>query len=95
MELRTRRIQTEEVPAQEEASDSRKHRRSKIREFTVDVKHRERQRMRCIIEGGLSEGSSSIKYEVEDDEDEGHDSEISLEPESNVEGDNLDRVGSG
>ena len=48
--------------------------------------------MRCLIEGDLWDNNSSSEYEPEYDEDEGSDGEISLEMESNVDGENLDRV---
>jgi len=95
MKLRTRKIQTEKVAPREEANDSRKRHRSNKRENTVDVKHRERQRMRCLIERDLWDNSSSTDYEPEYDEDEGSDGEISLEAESNVDGKKSDRVCNG
>jgi len=95
MELQSGKIQNEKVAALEEASESRKRLRSNRRENTVDVKHRERQRLRCLIEEGLWDNSSSSEYEPEYDEDEGSDGEVSLEVELNVEGENLERVCSG
>ena len=83
------------MAAREEASESRKRRRSNRRENIVDVKHKERPRLGCLIEGGLWDNSSSSEYELEYDEDEGSDAEVSLEVESNVEGENFDRVCSG
>ena len=92
MELRARKIETEKVAPREEAKDSRKRGRSNRRENTVDVKCRERQDMRSVIEGGLSDNSSGSEYKPEYDEEEGSDGEISLEVESNVDGESLDRV---
>jgi len=63
MELRRRKIQNEKVAARNEGSESRKRRRSNRREKTIDRKDRERQRLRCLIEGGLWENTSSSKYE--------------------------------
>jgi len=95
MELRRGKIQNEKLAAWEEASESRKRRRSNRRKNTVDVKHRERQCLRCLIEGGLWDNTSSSEYKPEYDEDEGSDGEVTLEVESNVEGENLERVCSG
>jgi len=69
MELRSRKIQNDKVAAREEGSESKKRRISNRRKNAVDVKHRERQRLRCLIEGGLCDNTSSSKYEPEYDED--------------------------
>ena len=86
MELRSRKTQNDKIAAREEGSQSKKRRISNRRENAVDVKHTERQRLRCLIEGGLWDNTSSSEYEPEYDEDEGSDGEVSLEVESNVEG---------
>ena len=89
MELRSRKIHNEKVAVRKEGSESRKRRRSNRTEKTIDVKDMERQRLRCLIEGGLWENTSSSEYEPDYGEDEGSDGEVSLEAESNLEGEIL------
>jgi len=89
MELRSRKIENDNVAAREEGSESKKHRISNRRENAVDVKHMERQRLRCLIEGALWDNTSSSEYEPEYDEAEGSDGDVSLEVESKVLGESL------
>ena len=90
MELRPRTGETEKGAGTEKAQDARKRRRSNRRENTVDVKRREREDMRCVIEGDLWDNSTGSEYEPHSDEEEGSEGDVSLEVESNLEGEHLE-----